>query len=34
MNESDFTKLLYSLAIVPIVIAFLGTFVTWLRKEL
>ena len=34
MNDSDFTKLLYSLGIIPTIIALLGTFVTWLRKEL
>ncbi|MBT3667005.1 MAG: hypothetical protein HN548_05950 [Opitutae bacterium] len=34
MNENEFTKLLYSLGIIPLCIAILGAFVSWLRKEL
>ena len=34
MNKSDFTKLLYSLGVIPMIVALLGAFVSWLRKEL
>ena len=34
LNNEDFKILLYSLSLIPILIALLGTFVSWLRKEL
>jgi hypothetical protein len=34
VNKSDYTKLLYSLGLIPFTIALLGAFVSWLRKEL
>ncbi len=34
LNENDFNKLLYSLALIPLAIALIGSFVSWLRKEL
>ena len=34
MQEDEFENLLYSIAIVPIAVAFVGIFVGWLRKEL
>jgi hypothetical protein len=34
MQENDFDNLLYSISIVPVIIAFIGIFVGWLRKEL
>ena len=33
-QKNDFDNLLYSIAIVPILVAFVGIFVGWLRKEL
>ena len=34
MKKKDFDNLLYSITIVPILVAFVGIFVGWLRKEL
>ena len=34
MQEDEFENLLYSIAIVPVAVAFVGIFVGWLRKEL
>ncbi len=34
MNKGDYTKLLYSLGFIPLIIALIGAFVSWLRKEL
>ena len=34
MQKNDFDYLLYSIAIVPTLVAFVGIFVGWLRKEL
>ena len=34
MSSENFEKLLYSLSVVPGLIALLGIFVGWLRKEL
>ena len=34
LNNSDFKKLLYYILIIPVAIAIVGVFVSWLRKEL
>ena len=34
LNNSDFKKLLYLILIIPVAIAIVGVFVSWLRKEL
>ena len=34
MTKAEFEKLLYLLSIVPLTVAVIGAFVTWLRKEL
>jgi len=34
MSSENFEKLLYSLSVIPGLIALLGIFVGWLRKEL
>ncbi len=34
LNNEDFNKLMYGLSIIPIMVALIGAFVAWLRKEL
>ena len=34
MSQTEFSKLMYSLAIIPLCVALLGAFVSWLRKDL
>ena len=34
LNNSEFNKLLYVILIIPVGIAIVGVFVSWLRKEL
>jgi hypothetical protein len=34
LNSKQFEELLYTLSLIPIIIALMGAFVGWLRKEL
>jgi hypothetical protein len=34
LNKLESNKLMYSISVVPILIALIGLFVGWLRKEL